>query len=316
MELSVIIPCYNSSSTISTLVDKLTALLAKDAPAFEIILVYDCSKDGTWEVLEKLTEKNPHVIAVELGRNVGQQSAVMCGFEYATGKYIVTMDDDLQHDPEHIRSMIDFLESEDLDIVIAELKREGNRSALREFGTQVVWFLSHNILKLDEQLQFSSFRVIRKEVAKRAMELNSPDPVVGYALLSVSHKCKNYPIPYVGSAKETSTYSFFALLKYFLNMLFNHSILPLQYIMALSMVFVLVSFLLAAYYLLQYVLGNVSVTGFTTLVFLITFLFGMVFSVLGIMSSYLLYNIKTSMRAPKYYARKVVKSGSKIGSAD
>ncbi|NKC00892.1 MAG: glycosyltransferase [Pseudomonadales bacterium] len=307
MDVSIVVPCYNSAASVPLLAERIDEVLDAMSCQWELILIYDFSRDNTWEAISSIQLKSGEVVSVELARNVGQQSAVMCGFEMARGKYIVTMDDDLQHDPEHIPHMLEKLKTEDLDVVMAYLKpTTEQRTWVRNVGTWIVSFLAHHILSLQEKINFSSYRVIRSEVAKEALRLNSPSPVVGYALLTVTHRCRNYEVPLRGRHTGTSTYSLLALIRYFLNMLFNHSVLPLQYIMVISIFFVLFSFGLAFIYAIQYLLGAINVGGFATLIVVLTTMFGIVFSVLGIISAYLLYNIRTSMKNPRYFVRQQI----------
>ena len=75
--------------------------------SFEVVFIYDCGKDNSWNVLEKLKYEYPNLIKlIKLSRNFGQHNALICGFEFATGDFLITMDEDLQHAPEDIIKLI------------------------------------------------------------------------------------------------------------------------------------------------------------------------------------------------------------------
>ena len=96
MNLSVVIPVYNSFSIISKLVSNLSEeiLKIKKISSYQIILVNDCSNDNSWEEILKICGKEQFVIGINLMKNYGQHNALMAGIKIADGDYIITMDDD------------------------------------------------------------------------------------------------------------------------------------------------------------------------------------------------------------------------------
>ena len=107
-ELTVVVPVFRSSETITVLAERLHAVLLKECNTFELILVEDAGGDGTWDEVRKLANDYPDsVTAVQLATNAGQHNALMCGFRHAQGDWIVTLDDDLQNPPEEIPVLLD-----------------------------------------------------------------------------------------------------------------------------------------------------------------------------------------------------------------
>ena len=101
MNLSVVIPVYNSSSTLKKLTQRLLTVLDSTCMSYEIIFVEDGSHDNSWEVLSELQKiYTDRIVAIQLMRNYGQHNALMCGLRHTCGEYIITMDDDLQNPPE------------------------------------------------------------------------------------------------------------------------------------------------------------------------------------------------------------------------
>ena len=100
MKLSIVIPTYNSSKIIQTLVKDIKFNLCKKLNnRFEIIFINDCSTDNTWSIIQKITKKYSFVKGIDLKKNVGQHAAIFVGLKFALGKKIILMDDDLQHPP-------------------------------------------------------------------------------------------------------------------------------------------------------------------------------------------------------------------------
>jgi len=115
-ELSVVIPIYNEAENLEPLHRELTAALANWGRSYEIILIDDGSRDGSFEVLKKLQTADPHVRVIQFRRNFGQTAAFAAGFAHARGRVIATSDGDLQNDPKDIPEMVRRL-NEGYDIV-------------------------------------------------------------------------------------------------------------------------------------------------------------------------------------------------------
>ena len=99
MKLSIIVPCYNEEEMVSIFYDTLIKELKKIKINYELIFINDGSKDKTLNELYKICKKNKKVYAIDLSRNFGKEAAMLAGFEYSTGDYVVIMDADLQDPP-------------------------------------------------------------------------------------------------------------------------------------------------------------------------------------------------------------------------
>ena len=98
-DVSVVIPCYNSEKSIGEVVEKVSAKLSEMGYTYEMVLVNDYSKDGTFQEIRRLAQKYSFVKGINLAKNFGQHNAILAGFHYVSGSYVIGMDDDLQTDP-------------------------------------------------------------------------------------------------------------------------------------------------------------------------------------------------------------------------
>jgi len=112
MDYSIVIPVYNEEDNISPLYKKIASVM-KGMGKYEIIFIDDGSTDGTFEKIKKLNEKDSNVRCVRFRRNFGKTAALNAGFEHAEGDVIITMDGDMQNDPEDIPSLVKMLEKYD-----------------------------------------------------------------------------------------------------------------------------------------------------------------------------------------------------------
>ena len=116
MDLSIVIPLINERESLPELVSRLHAVIGGMNKAYEILLIDDGSRDGSWEEIERLHQQDPRVKGIRLGRNYGKSPALNEGFKEASGKVVITMDADLQDDPVEIPRLLAELDK-GLDLV-------------------------------------------------------------------------------------------------------------------------------------------------------------------------------------------------------
>lgn len=161
---SIVIPMYNEQGNAGLLIDRIASSM--QGVNFELILIDDCSTDGT---VQEIKDKNhPNVVLIELKKNYGQSSAMMAGFDYATGDYIITMDGDLQNDPTDIPQMVELLEKGDFDLVVGKRQKRKD-SSIRTIPSKIANWIIKNTTKLQISDQGCALKVFKQETAK---ELN------------------------------------------------------------------------------------------------------------------------------------------------
>lgn len=117
IDISIVIPLFNEDESLPELHDWIVRVMNENNFKYEIVFVDDGSKDKSWSVIEDLRKKDDRVKALKFQRNYGKSAALQKGFELASGKYVATMDADLQDSPEEIPPMIEMIEKQDLDLV-------------------------------------------------------------------------------------------------------------------------------------------------------------------------------------------------------
>jgi len=110
-DISIVVPLLNEEQSLGELADQITKALAKTSYSYEILFIDDGSTDRSWEIVEQLAEKHVEIQGIRLRRNYGKSDALQTGFERCTGRFVVTMDADLQDDPNEIPAMIEKLEN-------------------------------------------------------------------------------------------------------------------------------------------------------------------------------------------------------------
>ena len=285
----VVVPVYNSEHTLQELYTRLEKVFRETIKEeFELILVDDGSKDRSFAVMQELREKDSRVKIIQMARNFGQHPALLCGFAHTKGEFIVTMDDDLQHQPEELPKMINVMkERDDVDVIIASY--EGRKhNLIRKLGTKLSVWATSKMLGKDPNLQITSYRLIRRFLVEAMLKTNTYLPQIGNLLVLSSNRIINVPVQHAARAYGKSGYSFRRLVKDLIYDITAHTAFPLLMVRNIGIASFLVSFLLGIYYLVRYFLCGISVEGWTSLMLVMLAFFGLTLLSIGIIGIYLM----------------------------
>jgi undecaprenyl-phosphate 4-deoxy-4-formamido-L-arabinose transferase len=304
MEFSVVIPVYNSAATLPLLVQRLCLALDSFCQPYEIIFVEDGSVDNSWEVLSDLQKRNPRrIVAVQLMRNYGQHNALMCGFRHSCGKYVITMDDDLQNPPEEIPKLLKAIETENVDLLYGCYESK-KHSRGRNMGSVVVSFFYRTVYK--SSVTPTAFRVIRRSLLQSIFSYDLNFTYVDGLLAWNTQRIGKVVVEHHRRTIGNSGYSLSKLLLLAFNLFTNFSLLPLQLASAVGFCAAILGFLTGTYYLFQYLFANIAVPGYASTIIAILVLGGTQLLALGIMGEYLGRLHLNVNRKPQYVERQVL----------
>ena len=303
-EYTIVVPVYRAERTIDELCERIRNIFDDILRvSFEVILVDDASPDGSWAKLCELHGQDSRFKIIQLARNFGQHNALMCGFKYAAGEYVITMDDDLQHPPEEIPKLIEAMRQHpDADMVIGAYSSK-QHSLMRNLGSYVSRWFGHRIFRQNRRLRYSSFRLVRGLTVKSILQVKIERPRVGQLLLQMSNRVVNTPVNHDPRKYGRSGYAYGRLIKDLIYNIIYNSSLPLQWISYLGLASAVLSFMLAGYYLYRYFFVGITVPGWTTMILLLLFYFGILLLAVGIIGEYLARIIKENRRMPQYVIR-------------
>ncbi|WAI01202.1 glycosyltransferase family 2 protein [Methanogenium organophilum] len=287
-KISVVIPVYNSENTLVELTDRLAAVFSKGIEDYEIIFIDDCSSDNSWDILQKISRKNNNIRIIHLQRNFGQHNATLCGFHFAKGDYIVIMDDDLQHPPEEIPVLLNKIK-EGYDVVYGRYIQK-QHSRTENFFSHIFEKLMHNILKIPDSVYLSSFAIFSRDVIKNACTFKGSYIFLA-AVISESTSMDNVTdveVIHNPRKKGQSNYSFLKYIKLSLNLIINHSVLPLTLISSLGFITSILSILYGISVIIRSLTDpSFGIIGWSSLMVAVSFLSGMILLSLGIIGEYL-----------------------------
>ena len=165
LRYSAVIPVFKSATIVGDTIDQTVAFFEAFGCDYEVIAVNDGSPDGSWAVLAQKAAANPRILAIDLLRNYGQHTALLCGLKQSSGDYVITLDDDLQNPPAEIVHLIRAA-GEGHDVVFGRF-RQKQHAAYRRLGSRMVGLLNDRIFHKPEDLVLSNFRIIRRDVVDR-----------------------------------------------------------------------------------------------------------------------------------------------------
>ena len=304
--LSVIVPVYNSETILPLLVSRLEPVLRGNAAAFELILVNDCSKDRSWEVICLLGSKHDWLVGVNLMRNYSQHNALLCGIRRARYDIIVTLDDDLQHPPELIPILLDRL-AEGFDVVYGTPKKESH-GILRDLASRITKITLQGAMGAETARSVSALRAFRTELRDGFEQYCGPFVSIDVLLTWATTRFTAIPVPHERRVYGQSNYTLGKLLIHALNMMTGFSVWPLQLTSMVGFCFTVFGLLVLLYVLLRYMISGTSVPGFPFLASLIAVFSGAQMFALGIMGEYLARIHFRTMDRPAYVIREVTGS--------
>jgi dolichol-phosphate mannosyltransferase/undecaprenyl-phosphate 4-deoxy-4-formamido-L-arabinose transferase len=306
---SVVIPVYRSARILPTLYQRLTTAMQGLGAPYEIIFIDDCGPDSSWAVLQELAAGDGAVTAIQLMHNYGQSSATLCGLAHANGEVVITMDDDLQHPPEEIPALMRALGAE-VDVVMG-VPKEKKHSWFRRLGSNALHNINCYLLGNSRGLRFSSFRLMRRPVVDGLLTLRTLSPALGPMIHSVTSRIVNATVEHAPRYEGKSGYTLGRLLSQSMNNVIGYSMLPLRLLAILGCFGILLSIAFALVLVIRYLIGGITVPGWTTLALLLVLLSGFNFFAFAILGEYVLRILQRVNSTPQYLVRTRLASAKK-----
>ena len=306
MDLSIVVPVYNSRSSLEELHRRLVASVESISREFEIVLVDDSSSDDSWGVIRGIAARDQRVKGISLTRNFGQHAATICGISKTTGDWVITLDDDLQQRPEDIPELVKLARS-GMDLVYGYY-RDTTHSWFRKLTSRIIRSLfSFAIPNLFPRC--SSFRVISGGIARTLPTFESPYPFVDGFLSWLTHRYVVVDVEHSIRSHGKSNYNFRRLASTAANIFITFSDVPLKLASLLGLVASLAGVVWLGIILSYKLFWGIGVSGYASLMAGVIFFGGVQLLILGIFGEYLgRMNFRIS-RKPTYLVSKETERG-------
>jgi undecaprenyl-phosphate 4-deoxy-4-formamido-L-arabinose transferase len=308
--ISVVVPVYRGESTIARVVGELERFTKPSTTnngvgyvVSEVLLVNDSGPDNSANVINALAEKYEWVRPVWLSRNFGQHAATLAGMSSSTSDWIVTIDEDGQHDPGQIAVLLDKAVEENSSLVYAKFAGGAPHSRWRNFfSTTAKWFYAKFLSPQDGEF-FSSFRLMSGEIGRSVGAYAGSGVYLDVALTWVVEKSVVCEIRPRAEYPRQTGFTFKRLLSHFLRLVLSSGTRPLRLVSIIGSFSFLFGVLYAAYVLYGRVVDGDLVAGWTTVVIIVSTTSGVILLSLGILAEYLGVVVRNAIGRPLYLIR-------------
>ena len=295
MNVSIVVPVYKGETFIEPLVAELSRTLPTFTGKYEIILVNDGSPDNSWQIICRLTNEYPCVRGIHMMRNYGQHNATLCGVREARYEIVVTMDQDLQHPPAEIPTLLAKLD-EGHDVVYGSpLKLP--QGLWRNLMTAAIKWILARVIGLPSVRNVSAFRAFRTHLREAFVNFQNPSLIIDVLLSwgTTRFTSVEVSIPHA----ERTNYNFRMLVRAATLILIGYSTLPLRFASLVGFIMTVFGLGVFVYVLIVYFTAG-SIPGFPFLASIIALFSGAQLFALGIFGEYLARMFDRSMDRPSY----------------
>lgn len=299
-KISFVIPCYRSVETIAHVVDEAIASV-KGLAEYEVVLVNDSSPDQTLSVLLELAAKNKKIKVVDLARNFGQQGAWMSGFKYASGDYIVILDDDGQCPVADLGKLLEKI-NQGYDVVFAKYP-EKKHGFLRKIATRVNFWFAEILIGKPKDLAITNFCVIKRYVILEVIKYQNPYPYLAGLLLKTTNKIANVEVNHRDRLAGESGYTIRKLIALCLDGFTAFSIKPLRIASLFGLFLTFISFLYCIYLVYIKLTHPEMPVGYSSMMTVLLFVSGSMMLMLGLIGEYIGRIYISLNRSPQYVVR-------------
>lgn len=303
--ISVVVPIYNDQEVIAELHRRLRPVLEAITDRYELILIDDGSRDRSWEEMLQVRRSNEHVRAVRLSRNFGQQSAIAAGLSLTSNDLIVLMDSDLQDRPEDIPTLIDALLADPQAMMAIAQWEERKDSRMKLAVSRLFQRVSNSITEIHTVPRLGIFRVMKKSVVEELRNFPEKTATTVSLLYYIGSRYVAVPLKRDARFAGKSGYNLSKMLALTFARIFSFSMFPIRMVTYMG-AFLCIGSMVAAFALVIYKLVGNVVTGWTSMMVLMLFLFGLNFAFLGILGEYIGRIFLETKQRPKFMIGEIV----------
>lgn len=283
--ISIVSPEYKGEKMVHELVERIKNSVSTITEDFEIVLVNDASPDNTWLAIQKECKKDNRVKGINLSRNFSQHNAITAGCTFVKGEWIVIMDCDLQDRPEEIPNLYAKAQ-EGWDIVLGQRIRRQDKF-LKRMSSKAFHAVLDYLGDIKTDSTVANFGIYKIDVIKQYVAMPERTRGLGTLTRYLGFKSTKMPVEHAARAEGKSSYTLHKLFKQAFNSIISNTNKPLRIMVNFGITFSVIAMLLALYNIIAYFTGIIQLAGFTTTVFSIWFVGGLLMMQLGIVGIYI-----------------------------
>lgn len=306
--VSVVIPVYNGAVTLAGVVKELEQLRStqrtsegREFRVDEVLLVWDRGFRDSEEAVRELAACEDWIRPIWLSRNFGQHAATLAGMTSSGGDWIVTMDEDGQHDPAYIGDFLDIAYRARTQLVYAAPTNRPPHGAFRNAASWLTkWLFLHVLVSSEGVRAFNSYRLILGEAGRSVAAYAGAGVFLDVALSWVVANPSVCPVSMRREGRPASAYTFRRLVSHFWRLVISSGTRPLRFVSMMGVLFALVGFGMAVLSAVEKAVGNINVEGWTSVFVAVLVVGGAVLFALGVIAEYIAASASMAMGKPVY----------------
>lgn len=301
MLLSLIIPCYNEEEALPFIYDELVKVSEQlSSYEFEYLFINDGSRDRTLSILKDYSQKDARVKYFSFSRNFGKEAAMYAGFVNAKGDYIAVMDADLQDPPSLLPQMLELLRTGEYDSVATRRVSRQGEPPIRSFFARTFYKLINKISDADIVDGARDFRLMKREMVEAILHMSEYNRFSKGIFGWIGFRTYWLPFENVERIAGETKWNFWGLLKYAIDGIINFSQVPLSLASYGGVFMTFLSFIAVIFVVIRRLIFGDPVSGWASLVCIITFIGGIQLFCMGIIGQYLAKTYLESKHRPHY----------------
>lgn len=305
--LSVVVPCFNEVENVSSLHQELTRVCAP-LGSYELVLVNDGSRDGTWAAIQALARSDPHVVGIDLSRNFGHQFALSAGLSLCRGERILMIDADLQDPPDLLPQMMRLMD-DGADVVYGTRISRPGETAFKKLSARGFYRLLARLADVDIPPDTGDFHLMRRRVLEVLLKMPEQHRFLRGMVAWAGFK--QAAVPYERRPRKAgrTNYNLVRMVRFAVDAITGFSIAPLRLSLALSGFFFVVSAMVFLYAAYAYLFLRV-VPGWTSIMLLVSVVSAIQLFCLGIIGEYVGRIFMEAKGRPLFVIREVCTQNS------
>ena len=303
-KITVIVPCYNEEEALHYYYQEMSKVMSlMNTYDFELLFVNDGSRDQTLDIIKELANDDKRIKYISFSRNFGKEAAMYAGFENSTGDYVCLMDADLQDPPKLLPEMVKAIEEEGYDSAATRRVTRKGEPPIRSFFARMFYKIMNKISDTELMDGARDYRLMTRQFVNSLLDMKEYNRFSKGLFGWVGYKTKWIEFENVERVAGETKWSFWKLLVYAVDGAVAFSTAPLAIASVLGMLMLLVSFIFIVFIIIRTLIFGDPVSGWPSLVCIITLIGGIQIFCVGILGEYLSKVYLETKRRPIYIVK-------------
>jgi len=311
IDFSIIIPICNEEENVkdlygrlSSVMDNLCAKLNMQKDSYEILMIDDGSKDGSWQLISELHEKDGRVRGISFSRNFGHHLAITAGMDYCRGETIILMDGDLQDPPEEIPNLYQKMR-EGYDLVYG-IRQQRKDSFFKKMSSSLFWWILRRFSGVHLPPGQTMLRIMSRRLVEAVKEMREHARFIHGMIAWAGFRVTTMEVKHAQRLKGKTKYNLTKMFRLAFHAITSFSTIPLRFATYIGLLSATTSFVIGIYFILRKIFLGIPVIGYASIIVSIFFVGGIQLLIFGLFGEYLGRIYQEVQKRPLYIVKEKI----------